>query len=79
MVGQFNEQVAAYASDELRRWRLKPEECRIIAVGERVTMQLAALRTALVETAFVPSSVSGITPLVHNLLVQIKSGAHERG
>jgi F0F1-type ATP synthase gamma subunit len=25
MVGQFNEQVAAYASDELQRWRLKPE------------------------------------------------------
>lgn len=71
MVGQFNEQIVAHTHDVLNGLQVRLTDRRILAVGERVAVQLEATHTAPEATFTVPSLVAGITPLVQELLVRV--------
>ncbi len=67
LVGQFNDVVADYAVKTLSAFSTKPQ---VWAVGERVNARLtdAGVQTTGIFT--VPSSVTAITPLVGQILVE---------
>jgi F-type H+-transporting ATPase subunit gamma len=71
MVGQFNEQIVRHTRDVLNGLQVPLADRRIMAVGERVAVQLEDTHAAPEATFPVPSSVAGITPLVQELLVRI--------
>lgn len=73
MVGQFNEQIVRHTHGVLSDLQVSVpvEDHRIVAVGERVAVRLEDADAPLEAIFPVPSSVAGITPLVHELLVQI--------
>ena len=66
-MGQFNDVVADHASKELAALSAKPE---VWAVGERVHARLADAGLPLVGLFNVPNSVSAITALVGQILVE---------
>ncbi len=71
MVGQFNEQIVTHTRDVLNGIQVRLADRRIIAVGERVAVQLEYTHAAPEEAFTLPSSVTGITVLVQDLLVRI--------
>jgi F-type H+-transporting ATPase subunit gamma len=73
MVGQFNEQIAAYAADAIHDLPIELANCRIIAVGERVAARLEDAGVTVEQTFNVPGSVAGITMLVQDVLVHIEA------
>lgn len=77
MVGQFNEQIVRHTRDVLNGLQVSPADRRIMAVGERVAVQLEDTQAAPEATFPVPSSVAGITPLVQELLVRIDTWRSE--
>lgn len=88
MVGQFNEHIASYALDEMP-WlggegahaapSSPPARSLTMAVGERVAGRLDDAGVAVSRTLAVPSSVGGITLLVHDLLVTIEEWRTQHG
>jgi F-type H+-transporting ATPase subunit gamma len=74
LVGQFNEQVAAFAIQTLREM---PGDLQVWAVGERVHGSLEQAGLPLKGLFRVPSSVKGIAPLVGQ--IQLDSEAHVTG
>ncbi len=72
MCGQFNEQISHYAIDQLQVPPLSAQPPVIMVVGARV---LTAIQVAYpIATNFsMPTSLSGITPFVQELLLQIES------
>jgi F-type H+-transporting ATPase subunit gamma len=73
MVGQFNEQIAAHAATVSASLGTKPAGPRVIAVGERVAARLEDHGLRGDQTFNVPGSISGITMLVQDVLVQIEA------
>lgn len=67
LVGQFNDVVADRAVKTLAALPARPE---VWAVGERVHARLADAGLPLIGLFTVPNSVSGITPLVGQILVE---------
>lgn len=71
MCGQFNEQIAAYALARMDERDMHRENRRVLALGMRAMARLEE-GGQRVETAWpVPSAVSGITPLVQDILIQV--------
>lgn len=66
LVGQFNDQLAAFVAAELRN---APGERTVLAVGERIRGRLCDVGFSVDTTYSVPNSVIGITPLVSQILV----------
>ncbi len=75
LVGQFNETVAAFASEALAAW---PGERQVWAVGERVGARLSAAGLAPGELFAVPNSVQSITSLVAQILEAIDRSHAQR-
>jgi F-type H+-transporting ATPase subunit gamma len=76
LVGQFNESLAAYVQTRLsERSPLSP---KIWTVGERMQSRLSEAGLTPVKGFHVPQSVSGITPLVSQLLMESET-AHAQG
>lgn len=76
MCGQFNEQIASFAIEQLAR---QAAPAVILALGARVTGHLEALEQPLDEAWPVPSSVAGITPLILDIVMKIDAwGARRR-
>jgi F-type H+-transporting ATPase subunit gamma len=70
MCGQFNEQVAAHATGEIDRQGAR-EKLVMLAVGLRVVFPLERAGLRLDEVFSVPASLSGLTPLVQDVLLKI--------
>ena len=66
LVGQFNDQLAAFVAAELRN---APGEKTVLAIGERIRGRLQDVGLAAGSVYTVPNSVIGITPLVSRILV----------
>jgi F-type H+-transporting ATPase subunit gamma len=70
LVGQFNDVVAGYAVKTLTALSGTP---RVWAVGDRVHARLAEAGLPLVGVFAVPNTVSAITPLVGQILVEAEA------
>jgi F-type H+-transporting ATPase subunit gamma len=71
MCGQFNEQIAAFAIEELGRLGIPRPRRLILALGARLTAYLEAEGHPIDEARSIPGSVTGITPLVQDIVMKI--------
>lgn len=71
MCGQFNEQLARFAMDELTKLDIPIPKRIILALGSRLAAQLEAEEHPIDEAWATPGSVAGITPAVQDMLVKI--------
>ena len=79
MCGPLNEQVFSHAITAMEELRVKEEDRVILSVGERLLGLLQDARQP-VETSFsLPSSVTGITPAVQDLLMTLESWNSAKG
>jgi len=80
MCGQLNDQIVAHALDEMGRFSQVAHQNRMImALGERVTGRLEDADQPVDVALSGPGSVSGITPLVQDILMTIEAWHKEQG
>ncbi|MCJ7592454.1 MAG: F0F1 ATP synthase subunit gamma, partial [Woeseiaceae bacterium] len=70
LVGQFNDEVTEYAVKTLAALKSKPV---VWAVGERVHARMEDAGISLIGLLTVPNSVTAITPLVGQILIEIEA------
>jgi len=70
MCGQFNEQIASFALEQLAEMAIPAEKRQVLAVGARVTGHLLDAGESVAAVYDVPGSVIGITPVVQELLLR---------
>lgn len=75
-VGQFNEQIAAFALSALEHERRDHTPCRVIVVGERVTPWLEHPAVSVEAVHAIPGSVAGITTVVQDCLIRFEAWRH---
>ncbi|MFZ6030143.1 MAG: F0F1 ATP synthase subunit gamma [Chloroflexota bacterium] len=78
MVGQFNQEVAGQAHKVLDKSHFCERRCTLLAIGRRVTAQMAQSGRRPLDSLPVPSSLAGITPMVQDLLLRIETWREER-
>jgi F-type H+-transporting ATPase subunit gamma len=66
LVGQFNDQLAAFVSGQLKN---VPGQKALVAIGERIRGRLLDVGFSVGTIYSVPNSVIGITPLISQILV----------
>lgn len=69
LVGQFNDVMAEFVVDTLERL---PGKKTVWAVGERIRLRLADTDMQQGERFILPNSISAITPLVGQILIEIE-------
>ena len=79
MCGQLNDQVVSHASRALEKLAVRRESQALLAVGVRAAGQLESLGRTLEGTVQVPSSTSGVTAAVEEVLHKIEEWYFERG
>ncbi len=80
MCGQLNDQVVSHTLNEIVRFSQAGTRNRfIMAVGERVRGRLEDAGQPVDESISVPGSVTGITPLVQDILVKIEAWHDKKG
>lgn len=72
MCGAFNEQVAAFALEQLNALEGARENIKVLAVGARVVGRLEDAACTVVRRLPMPSSIAGVTPAVHGLLLAVE-------
>ena len=78
MCGQLNGQIARFAIREMDRLDAASTDRLTFAVGQRAAGELEEAGRSVEGTLPVPSSTSGITPAVQDLLLQIETWHSER-
>lgn len=78
LVGAFNRQIAKFSLDTLNGWQAKEANRNMIVVGIRLAKQMEQMGQRIENRFEVPSSISGITPLVQELLWHILNWRAER-
>lgn len=71
LCGRYNESIAAFALEKLDKIEPNLLNWRLLAVGGRIDAALRERGHNVLETFFVPGSVSGITATVQKMLLQI--------
>ncbi len=71
MCGQFNEDIAAFSLEEIRKLDVPPTDRVALAVGMRVVLPLEHGGQQLDEVFSLPVSLSGVMPLVREVLLQV--------
>lgn len=79
MCGQLNDQVVSHASRALEKLAVRRESQALLAVGIRAAGQLESLGRVLEGSVEVPSSTTGITAAVEEVLRKIEEWHFERG
>jgi F-type H+-transporting ATPase subunit gamma len=72
LVGQYNQEIAAYALNEMEASGATVSNRSVMAVGLRVGERLRQAEQPVEEILPVPGSISGITPSVESVLVRIE-------
>ncbi|MFP3868368.1 MAG: F0F1 ATP synthase subunit gamma [Desulfobacteraceae bacterium] len=72
MCGMFNEQVVTHAQESMDNLRVDPENRSCLVIGRRVGERLETAGQAVQRAFPVPGGVSGITPLVQDILIAIE-------
>ena len=78
MCGQFNEQIEAYAVENLRLSVAAPADWSFFAVGARIAGRLEDAGVAVDRQFPLPGAVTGITPLVQDLLIHTEQWRTDR-
>jgi F-type H+-transporting ATPase subunit gamma len=73
LCGQFNEQIASYALEQINQQPEKPENIIVAAVGDRLIPYLEAAKEPVSAQFNLPNSVTVITPMVQSILLMIES------
>lgn len=71
MCGQFNEQISRYAIAEIEKLQITPEQLVVFAIGSRIIPHLENEGYQIEQNFVMPSSLSGITPMVQEMLLHI--------
>jgi F-type H+-transporting ATPase subunit gamma len=79
MCGPLNEQVFSYAMAAMEELDVKTEDRSILAVGERLQGLLEEAGQVVDTSLSLPSSVTGITPAVQDMLMTLESWNREEG
>src|SRR3546814_8976233 len=79
MCGSFNEQVATFALEQINALPEKEEDRMVLVVGARVVGRLEDAGCAVGARFPVPSTVSGITSAVHDLLLKVEELRFQKG
>jgi F-type H+-transporting ATPase subunit gamma len=79
MCGQFNEQIATLALEELARLRIPRSSRVVLTLGARLTAYLEAVNQSLDDTWPIPGSVAGITPLIQDIVMKIDAWRDQPG
>jgi F-type H+-transporting ATPase subunit gamma len=74
MCGQFNEQIATYALEEMKGLGCEPSDRVCIVVGARVTGYLVDGSQKVDKELAVPGSMSGITLTVQEINTYCRTG-----
>lgn len=72
MCGQLNDQIVAFALQHISGLNIPVERRAVLAVGGRAAARLEDAAERLEATLPVAGSVSGITPLVQDMLLQVE-------
>ena len=72
LCGQFNEQIAAYALEQLHQRHIQPDSCLLAAVGARLIPYLEAANQPIQQQFALPSSLAGTPGLIQDLLFAIE-------
>jgi F-type H+-transporting ATPase subunit gamma len=72
LCGQFNEQIAAYALDQLHQRHIQPGCCLLATVGARLIPHLEAANQPIQQQFALPSSLAGTPGLIQDLLLAIE-------
>jgi F-type H+-transporting ATPase subunit gamma len=78
MCGQLNEQVVMHALQAMDDLGTPPAERTVAAVGTRVAAHLEEAGQAVDACFVVPSALSGITPMVRDLLLHLEAWHSQR-
>jgi len=78
MCGQFNEQITTFSMEELSRLGVSRSHRTILSLGARITAYLEAEGQPLDEAWSIPGSVTGITPLVQDIVLKIDAWRTQR-
>jgi F-type H+-transporting ATPase subunit gamma len=79
LVGQFNERIASHTIRVLNALDVPARERAVLVVGMRVGSHLEAAGQPVEEYFDVPGSLTGITPLVQDIVLKIEAWVHEQG
>ncbi|MCB5285378.1 MAG: F0F1 ATP synthase subunit gamma [Candidatus Cloacimonetes bacterium] len=73
MCGAFNEQVTAFALKQLDTLGNERGDTAVLVVGARAAGRLEDAGCTLVQRLSMPSSIAGVSPAVHNLLLAVEA------
>jgi F-type H+-transporting ATPase subunit gamma len=79
MCGPFNEQVAAFALEQINALAEREEDRAVLVVGARLVGRLEDAGCAVSERFSLPSTVSGITSAVHDVLLKGEELRFQKG
>lgn len=79
MCGSFNEQVATFALEQIQTYTERAEDRTVLVVGARVEGRLEDAGCAVSDRFRVPSTVSGITPAVNDVLLKVEELRFQKG
>lgn len=79
MCGQFNEDIASHAADDIGQVGVEGGERAILAVGARTVVQLEAAGLTIDDFLTTPASSGTIAPVVEQIALQIERWRAERG
>ncbi|MEJ2717998.1 MAG: F0F1 ATP synthase subunit gamma [Deltaproteobacteria bacterium] len=78
MCGHLNESITSHAVNEISRLEPSPHDLIVLVVGERVLGRVEDEGFEVTKHFAVPSSISGITPLVQDLLMELEELRSQR-
>jgi F-type H+-transporting ATPase subunit gamma len=73
MCGQFNEQIVAFALDDLRKNRGGTSDSLLLVIGIRAAARIEEAKREFQDVLSVPSSVGGIAGLVQSILLRVNT------
>ena len=79
MCGQFNEDIASFSLQEIEKLHVPASDRVALAVGLRIVFPLEQAGQQLDEVFSVPASLSGVMPLVREVLLQVDEWHRELG
>jgi len=79
MCGQFNEDIASHAIDDIEQVGVEGGEHAILAVGARTVVQLETAGLTIDDYLGAPASPGAIAPVVEQVAMQIERWRAERG
>jgi F-type H+-transporting ATPase subunit gamma len=79
MCGQFNEQIASFARQNLADLGVRRPDRLVLALGARLAAHFESINWPVNDAWLVPGSVKGITPLVQDVVLKIDNWRAREG